>query len=107
MGFLDRLEDRMIERAARSNPVQAERMRARRRRDKERIARAHARADRLQQAIDRLDARVQGGVPVATVEGSRPTLTRTGLGLLLGGPVGGLLGFAWRKKTKNVVRVRV
>ncbi len=31
---------------------------------------------------------------------SRPTVTRVAAGGLLGGPIGALMGFAWRKKRK-------
>jgi len=40
------------------------------------------------------------------IEGRRPTVTRVGTGLLLGGPIGGLLGFAFRKKTKQKGKIR-
>lgn len=42
---------------------------------------------------------------IATVEGRRPTATRTAAGAIVGGPIGALIGFAWRKKTRNKVRV--
>lgn len=42
---------------------------------------------------------------IATVTGRRPTVTRTGLGLLLGGLPGGLLGFAWRKKSRDRIEL--
>ena len=34
------------------------------------------------------------------VVGSRPTVPRVALGAVLGGPIGALIGFAWRKKDR-------
>jgi hypothetical protein len=39
-------------------------------------------------------------------EGRRPTVTRTATGALLAGPVGAIVGLAWRKKTRQTTRVK-
>jgi hypothetical protein len=43
--------------------------------------------------------------PVAQIETRRPTVTRVAAGGLLGGPIGALIGFAWRKKSKQNIYV--
>jgi hypothetical protein len=45
-------------------------------------------------------------LPELEIEGRRPTVTRVGTGLLLGGIPGALLGFAFRKKTKQRIRFK-
>ena len=39
--------------------------------------------------------------PEWVIEGRRPTVTRTATGAILGALPGALVGFAWRKKTRN------
>jgi hypothetical protein len=45
-----------------------------------------------------IDGQVSAAVETAGSLSTRPTFTRTGAGLLIAGPIGGLLGFASRKK---------
>lgn len=42
---------------------------------------------------------------VATITSRRPTVPRVGFGLILGGIPGGLLGLAFRKKSKERIQV--
>lgn len=50
-------------------------------------------------------AKHQKKPPFATVTGSRPTAVRTALGFIFFGPIGALVGFAWRKKTRERIDI--
>lgn len=41
---------------------------------------------------------------VIEIETSRPTVPRVLAGLVVGGPIGALVGFAWRKRKRQRVR---
>lgn len=60
--------------------------------------------DRLIVSKEELEAD-RGGDRQVEFSTRRPTLTRTAGGLLLGGPIGALLGFAWRKKDRQRIRL--
>lgn len=60
--------------------------------------------DRLVVSKDELDAD-RRGERIVEISTSRPTLTRTAGGLLVGGPIGALLGFAWRKRDRQKIRL--
>lgn len=47
----------------------------------------------------------QAGERSVEISTRRPTLTRTAAGLITGGPIGALLGFAWRKKDRQRIRL--
>ena len=55
------------------------------------------------EAREMLRERLPRSSEAVEMDGRRPTVTRVGAGLLLGGVPGGLLGFAFRKKTKRRV----
>ena len=38
-------------------------------------------------------------------ESRRPTVTRTATGALVAGPIGAIIGLAWRKKTRQAIRI--
>lgn len=60
------------------------------------LAELNAKRRRLQAA---------GDIPAeVTVETSQPTVPRVAGGILLGGLPGGILAFAWRKKTRVKIR---
>jgi hypothetical protein len=77
----------------------------RRRAEAEREARV-AKLDVSKTACDARLGTKEAPAYVGSYESRRPTLTRTVGGLAVGGPIGALLGFAWRKRERQPIEIR-
>lgn len=72
----------------------------------ERLEQRAARVRRVAEQTAAAAAARETEETVVELEQRRPTVTRVAGGMLLGGIPGALLGFAWRKKERQRIRIR-